>query len=165
MVKRQHLALAALATSACYGDMVSTQPAGDRFEGTPIDPTVELDCADPVEATSDGHHYEGLACLGCHTGAGAPEFSLAGTLYADPDGTTPLDGFNVSFVDADGSRIDVVTSLNGNFYSADPITFPVTAFVSACPDVVPMPILLTLGDCNGCHVAGDRITFSPQELP
>lgn len=155
-------ALFALLGAACYGDMVSTQPAGDRFEGTPIDPSLQLDCADPIEATDDGHHYEGMACLGCHiAGSSAPEFTLAGTLYADPDGTAPLDGLNVSLVDAAGSRVDVISALNGNFYSTDPINFPVTAFVSACPDVVPMPILLTLGDCNSCHVAGDRITFSP----
>jgi hypothetical protein len=154
-------ALLALMSAACYGDMTSTQPAGDRFEGTPIDPSVELGCADPVEATEDGHHYEGMACLTCHNGATAPAFTLGGTVYADPEGTTELDGLNVSLIDAAGARVDLVSGLNGNFYSTDAITFPVTAYVSACPDVVPMPILLTLGDCNSCHVAGDRITFSP----
>lgn len=153
-----------VALIGCYGDMVSTQPGpgdGDRFEGTPIDPNTPMSCADPVATSDDGHHFEGMACLGCHTGSTAPEFTLGGTLYADPDGTTALDGLNISLVDDSGAQIDLISALNGNFYSTDPIVFPVTAFVSACPDVVPMPILLAVGDCNSCHIPGDRITFSP----
>jgi hypothetical protein len=146
---------------ACYGDMVSTQPAGERFEGVPIDPTLSLTCADPVETIDDGHHNEGVACLGCHNGVAALAFTAGGTLYADPGGTTPLTGFKVSIIDADETPIDAFSALNGNFYATAPIVFPAVAFVSACPDVVPMPIQLTVGDCNSCHVVGDRITFAP----
>ena len=159
---RQLVALAsALVVSACFGDMVSTQPAGERFEGVPIDPTRELTCIDPIDTTDDGHHYEGMACTGCHNGTTAVEFTSGGTLYADPGGSMPLSGFSVSIIDSDDTQIDAVSGLNGNFYTSTPLVFPAIAYVSACPDSVPMPIQLTVGDCNGCHVAGDRITFSP----
>ena len=161
-MNRRHISLAAiLFGSACLGDMVSTQPAGERFEGVPVDPTVELTCIDPVTTTDDGHHYEGNACLGCHNGSTAVEFGAAGTLYADPAGATALSGFSVSIIDANDTQVDVISALNGNFYSFDAIAFPAVAYVSACPDTVAMPIKLTLGDCNSCHVASDRITFSP----
>ena len=150
-----------MSVSACVGDMVSTQPAGERFEGVPIDPSVTITCVDPITTSDDGHHYQGNACLGCHNGTTAVEFTAAGTLYADAVGAMPLSGFTVSIVDANKAQIDAVSATNGNFYTSSPITYPATAFVSACPDIVPMPIQLTLGDCNSCHVDGDRITFAP----
>lgn len=155
------IAAVAAALAGCYGDMISTNEVDPTFEGTPIDPALELTCADPVETADDGHHNQGTACLGCHNGATAIEFTLAGTLYADPDGTTPVTGLVVTALDNTGAEVTAVTAANGNFYTSDPVTFPVTLFASACPDVVPMPIISALGDCNSCHVAGDRITFSP----
>jgi hypothetical protein len=64
----------------------------------------------------------------------------------------------VTFRVAPGDRV-VVLGTRSRW--AEPVTFPITVFTSACPDVVPMPIISSLGDCNSCHVAGDRITFSP----
>lgn len=152
---------ALFAVAACYGDMISQQDNVAGFEGTPIDPSLELPCAEAVEPASDGVHYPGNACLGCHNGSLGPTFTVAGTLYADPDGAMALPGMNIRIIDATDSRIDLISAANGNFYTDVPVTLPATVYVAACPDVVPMPIELTLGDCNSCHSAGKRTAFSP----
>jgi hypothetical protein len=167
----------ALLGPACYGDLVSTRgdeadagadPGGSGAPGggsgadaAPIPEDVELVCADAQTPPGDGYHYPGMACGGCHNGSVGPAFAVGGTLYADPGGGAPVAGVTITLIDADGNRIDIVSAENGNFWSDQPAAFPVTAYASSCPDVVPMMTLAEAGDCNTCHAAGAAITFAP----
>lgn len=164
---------AALLATACYGDMVSTwsdpgapadpggEPGVDGPDAAPISGDAGLTCVDPQTSPGDGHHNPGLACASCHDGSIGPRFSVAGTLYADPGGATPVAGATITLVGADGSRIDLATADNGNFWTDRAIEFPVTTYASSCPDLAAMATKAGSGDCNGCHTAGDAITFAP----
>jgi hypothetical protein len=82
-------------------------------------------------------------------------------IAAAPGGGAPVAGVTITLIDADGNRIDIVSAENGNFWSDQAPAFPVTAYASSCPDVVPMMTLAEAGDCNTCHAAGAAITFAP----
>jgi cytochrome c553 len=75
-------------------------------------------------------HRAGQPCLTCHTdrGPGAPEFSVAGTIYATRTGTDGLAGVQVTLLDANNVSHVAQTNRVGNFYVPksewDP-TFPV----------------------------------------
>ncbi len=119
-------------------------------------------CTDPVAPADDGHHRPGDDCMSCHRqGGDATPYALAGTLYADAGGAAPVAGATLHFMDTAGLDAIVITAANGNFWSVDPITFPLVAFTARCPDVVPMVTALGEADlgCNraGCHTSGFRI--------
>lgn len=146
---------------ACDGT-VREQPSNTRPDAGPIAMVEPPPCDDPVAPTSDGHHHPGEDCLGCHSQGGeAPPYSFAGTVYDGPGGMAPVAGVTIHLIDSAGTDVIVTSQANGNFWSTDLVTFPVVAFGSACPDVVPM--LVPLGDpdgsCNasGCHTSGFRI--------
>ncbi len=103
---------------------------------------------------TSGHHNAGQDCLNCHNGATAPVFTLGGTLY-DSAGSA-LAGGTITVVDASGASVDVVSQLNGNFYTSQAFTFPVTVTASACPTTLPMTSKVSAGGCatGGCHVSG-----------
>ena len=165
---RTRIWLLVLLAAGCYGDMVSTraggaggggdEPSGPDAAG--IDPGIELACADPMAASEDGYHYPGMACLGCHNGSLGPAFTVGGTLFADAAGSTPVSGVNIHLIGADGGETRMLAAQNGNFWTAEPVAFPATAYVSSCPDVTPMSIQADLGDCNGCHGPGSHIAFA-----
>jgi hypothetical protein len=91
---------------------------------------------------------------GCHNHG----FTLSGTLFAAPTGTTPLVGASITVVDANGAMFDMVSQRNGNFYTSNPVAFPVTLTASRCPDVQQMSAMVATGNggCNktGCHATG-----------
>ena len=62
------------------------------------------------------------------------------------------------FIDANGVTGDMQTNLNGNFWWALPVAFPVKIIASSCPDIQPMTAMVTStgGGCNqaGCHSGG-----------
>jgi hypothetical protein len=123
-----------------------------------------VDCDDLVAANGDGHHNPGLACLNCHGGIGlAPTFTLGGTLYKDLNGGAPLAGATIRVTDGAGQSVKIVTAANGNFYSTQALTFPLTVAASACPDTVPMmaQVQQGQGSCNAanCHDADMRINL------
>ena len=66
--------------------------------------------------------------------------------------------FTIHVVDAKGQSLSLVTALNGNFYTATPVTYPVQVKASLCPSTVSMvgPVQAP-GSCNGCHSSGFRI--------
>ena len=157
--------LAMVACVGCYGDMVSTSasagPDGGAEPLIPIDPATDMSCLEAQATTDDGYHFEGQSCLGCHNGSVGPEFGVGGTLYADAEGTIPVAGAAIHILDADGAIIELTSSLNGNFWTPDPVASPFTVWASSCPDLSPMPYLSGSGDCNSCHAAGARMIFSP----
>jgi hypothetical protein len=122
----------------------------------------------------NGHHNAGMTCMtaGCHlignAGAGAPEYSYAGTLYKDTAGTQPYAGATI-IVTVGGTQHKVVTSATGdagpgagNFFIAKALATPPTAAMtgqtaaSACPNTTAMTESLVDngGNCNNCHRTG-----------
>jgi hypothetical protein len=97
-------------------------------------------------------------------GAGAPEFSYAGTIYKDAAGTMPYAGATV-LITIGGATKKMISATNGNFWAPPAlITAPSAAMAattkgSACPNTTPMGGSLTNaagGDCNSaaCHAPG-----------
>src|SRR5450432_320214 len=96
-----------------------------------------------------GHHNAGQDCLnGCHNHG----FTLAGTIYS---GGAALTGATVTVKDANGTTFDVVSQLDGNFYTTQAVTFPLTVYASSCPSMQPMVATVAAGGCNksGCHAS------------
>jgi hypothetical protein len=116
-------------------------------------------CRDFVDTFPSGHHNLGQACRGCHDGTGAPRFTASGTLF-DASRTEVVSGATIRIVDANGKKVEVVTALNGNFWTQEPLAYPLTVEATACPDVVPMVAKVPApGNCNagGCHDDTNRI--------
>jgi len=84
----------------------------------------------------------GQDCLSCHDGRGAPAFSAAGT-WAGP-------GATVTLTDSAQKVVTLVTNQVGNFYTAEPLAFPITVSV----DGRTMPDPAGYGGCNRCHGSG-----------
>jgi len=126
----------------------------------------------------NGHHNAGMTCMtaGCHlignAGAGAPEYSFAGTLYKDTGGTQPYAGATI-IVTVGGTQHKVVTSATGdagpgagNFFIAKALATPPSAAMtgttsaSACPNTNAMAenLVDNGGNCNNCHRTGGTTT-------
>lgn len=154
-------ALAVSASACVLGEQFPDPPAEEPEppDASPApDAFVDPSCEAPVFNAGDGHHNPGTECLGCHNGqttpeaAGAPIFSMGGTLFADRAGTIPRKGVTIVILDAVGRRLELVTQANGNFYSNINLTPPYITFASRCPDSnVPMIENFRDGDCNSCH--------------
>jgi hypothetical protein len=103
----------------------------------------------------DGHHNPGQDCMNaCHNHG----FTLAGTVYTSINSNTAVTGATISVTDANGQQLKIVTQLNGNFYTSQPVAFPVTVNASECPNIQKMTaqVVQGQGGCNrvGCHVSG-----------
>jgi hypothetical protein len=148
-----------LVCSACtVGNIPDPGPADDTVSEAPdADPGSSAACDPAVAGVGSGHHNPGLACISCHAGTAGPDFTVAGTLYDSANGTAPLAGATITITDADGVDHTIVTQTNGNFYSAEPMTMPLTIHASRCPDAATMPINAGVGECNSCHGAASRI--------
>jgi hypothetical protein len=127
---------------------------------------------DPVSANAaDGHHNAGQTCqqVGCHlvgnTGAGAPEYSISGTLWRDSGGASPYPGATIE-ITVGGTTHKIITASNGNFFlppalaPAPTAAAPGTTKASACPSTLPMTEQLVDngGNCNNCHRTGGTTT-------
>jgi hypothetical protein len=117
----------------------------------------------PVQATTMSSHNKGQDCLSCHATGQDPllRWTLAGTVWQDSFGTTPRTGATVTVVDARGLSLKLVTDVEGNFYTAQAVNFPITINASACPSTRAMVGKPTQGSCNssGCHDAGRPISL------
>ncbi len=126
-------------------------------------------CETAKTPRGDGRHNEGQGCLnagGCHGATpGSTVFTVAGTLYTTGAGAAPSAGSTIILVDGAGLEVKVVTSTNGNFYTSQAVTFPVTAKASLCPTTKAMTATAADGNCNSCHSpagqAGARINIAP----
>ena len=90
-------------------------------------------------------------CLRCHTGGEARKWTVAGTWRR---------GASVTVVAQDGKSVTMTGNDAGNFYTAEALTFPLTASV----DGVSMEPPLTYGGCNVCHHA-ETVTVGPLMAP
>ena len=124
---------------------------------------------EPAQTTLDtGHHNPGMDCGQCHFGQmqaqGAPIWTLAGTLFSQPNGGPPVVGGTIRIHQAGGAILKLVTAQNGNFYTIQAINFPITVEASRCPSTIAM-LATSPGpnvSCNNCHRAGVQ---GPMHLP
>jgi hypothetical protein len=114
-------------------------------------------CIALTTALTSGHHNAGAACAGCHNGTGATLWTASGTLYGTVSGGTAIAGATIVLTDANNQAVSIVTSTNGNFYTSTPLTYPVTARASGCPNDVAMVSKASSGDCNSCHNSTLRV--------
>ncbi len=166
----RHLVLAVIVIAGCTGEVT---PGGGSSGDTSLDAgssgggggggnldagmgdAAGFACRNQVASVGSGHHNPGQDCQGsCHNHG----FTLGGTLFAAANSTTPLSGATITVTDAAGKSFDIVSQANGNFYTSQPIKFPVTVTASECPSVAPMvaQVTATMDGCNqsGCHVTG-----------
>lgn len=158
------------------GDMKPTPGDGGLADGAPLPPvdgapippsdaaTLPPDaeaCAPPAATVPSGVHNPGAACATCHDGSLAPLWTVSGTLYTDLAGSAPVPGATIHVTDATGQALDLVTADNGNFWTTQAVTPPLTVAASRCPQTARMISPATTGNCNaaGCHDAGRRITL------
>ena len=167
----------ALAVGCDVGSVVANNQGGpDSGAGSDTGSNEGSDCEAVATANApDGHHNAGLSCMtaGCHlignAGAGAPEYSYAGTLYKDTAGTIPYAGGTV-IVSIGGMTYKMVAAATddsattgtpgiGNFFIPKVLATPPTGAMtgttkaSACPTTLPMatPLIDNGGNCNNCH--------------
>lgn len=126
----------------------------------PPDAPPPIMCKPAADNQATGNHNPGLDCQAgnCHGPASqnptAPQFTVAGTLYAAPTGATIVKYGIISIEDAKGVKLDLISAQNGNFYTSAPLTFPIKVYASKCPAIMPMVSTVQQGSCNACHVAG-----------
>jgi len=101
----------------------------------------------------------GEECVGCHTPgkkAGRWPFTAGGTVYRTPgdDPVPGLAGVRVTIADAKGKVLRLTTNRAGNFWTTEPLAFPVAvelqregsdrkAAVRSGP--------CAAGECHACH--------------
>ena len=119
-------------------------------------------CKDATNTVATGNHNPGLDCEAgnCHgpLGTAPGRWTVSGTLYAAPTGTTIVKYATISIVDAKGVKLDLVSSLNGNFYTTEALTYPIRVYASKCPSLMQMGSSVQDGSCNGCHKLGGATT-------
>lgn len=159
--------LFAVVLAAC-DDSAGTSQGGDATtaDSTTADATVDVQsdtpitCIPPTLTTGDGNHNAGMDCLSCHgdvTMELDSRWTVAGTLYDTATGTNPLAGATIIVTDADGKELSLVSASNGNFFTTEPVTLPLSVRASACPDDITMSSPATDGSCNTCHTDAMRI--------
>ena len=112
-------------------------------------------CIAAVASPGDGHHNPGAECLGCHNGNIATKWTVAGTLYGGNG--APLSGATIELVQGNGQTLRVATCANGNFYTSQAVTYPLTVRASQCPSDAPMVSTVQAGGCNSCHGSAMKI--------
>jgi hypothetical protein len=129
------------------GDAMLDAGADGNLQGGPDAAVFACRNREPLANLSNGHHNAGQNCLnGCHNHG----FSLAGTLYDAPTGGAIVKGGTITVIAANGQTFDVISQLNGNFYTSRAVEFPITVVASLCPDVKPMTTKVTAANA-GCN--------------
>ena len=132
--------------------------------GGGIDPVAANAVAGCETATADqlvagATMLPGRACGNCHKAGGqAAEhiFTVAGTVYSNPMGSCNSGGVanaTVEILKMDGSvQMTLTTNAVGNFYSHDPVMFPLKARVKATgKTTLEMAGAQSSGNCASCH--------------
>jgi len=84
----------------------------------------------------------GSNCLGCHDGGEAPRWTVAGTLQGQ--------GIAVPIRDAAGKSFTLHTNQAGNFWTAEPLRFPITVAAQG----MNFAVSAQQANCNTCHGSG-----------
>jgi len=163
-------ALLAFGAAACVGGTQDSGNGSGSDSGAPIDAKIDapklmwidaasgsgngLPCKNQVVPTpTDGHHFPGQSCFqACHNHG----WTVAGTLYTNNTGNTAFAGAHITITDSNNQVVDLITSANGNFYTTQPVAFPILTLASSCPSAVKMNVAVAASGraCNSCHVGG-----------
>jgi hypothetical protein len=95
----------------------------------------------------------GEDCLDCHDGRRAQSWTVAGTLFDSPQASPDagIEGADVLVTDSAGRMLTLRTNGAGNFYTAEPLTFPLRVEVQGHGTDVGMSMEAPSGSCNVCH--------------
>ncbi|MDB5216578.1 MAG: hypothetical protein JWO86_4505 [Myxococcaceae bacterium] len=115
------------------------------------------------------NHRPGQPCRACHGGSGpaSPEFTIAGTVYAQRDVAAAKSGVTVTITDATGATRQLTSNDVGNFYISidqwSPV-FPVNVKLDF-PGVPTKGMVTPIGRngaCASCHYGADNeLTHMP----
>jgi hypothetical protein len=109
----------------------------------------------------------GTDCLSCHREGGsaaASPLTVAGTVFATAQCPDSVEGALVHVRDAEGTELALSTNGVGNFFTAEPLTMPLTVWITRGDAVLEKPRSASSGDCNGCHQPdGPGYVRSPAE--
>jgi hypothetical protein len=110
---------------------------------------VQLACT-PAEGPS---MQPGADCMSCHNASHEFSWTAAGTVYRALDAARDqgVPGAEVELTDADGKTVVMQTTESGNFYTAEPLRFPLHSTVRHDGFSLSMPIPTPVGSCNSCH--------------
>jgi hypothetical protein len=94
----------------------------------------------------------GQDCFQCH-GRTAQAWSAAGTVFgaADSATTAGVSGAKIFLTDADGRAFTLTSNSSGNFYTAEPLKFPLRVQAEANGVRMAMSTAVNSGSCNSCH--------------
>lgn len=81
----------------------------------------------------------------------APRWTVAGTVFATEDGGRGVAGAKVHLVDALGATLTLETNAAGNFFTPEPLRFPLRASVEFGGVLHEMEPDVPYGGCNACH--------------
>jgi hypothetical protein len=114
--------------------------------------------ADQSTNHHDGSSHAGGDCLGCHTGAGAPKFAIAGTVFRSRSSSEGAAGVQVRVVNSAGVEIALVgTDAEGNFWWKNAAPLPAGSFVGVRDGSTKraMNASISVGACGqtSCHDA------------
>jgi YD repeat-containing protein len=87
----------------------------------------------------------GSNCLECHGGGGGEESGPRWTLA----GTWDRQGNRIAVRDAAGKAFTLTANRAGNFWTAEPLAFPLQVSVDGQP--MPGGVTSAQGSCNRCH--------------
>lgn len=94
----------------------------------------------------------GKDCMTCH-GEVAPAWTVAGTVFSSPDAGADagFEGTQVLVLDSDGKALTLSANSSGNFYTAEPLAFPIRVELQRGNKRMAMSDSPPLGSCNHCH--------------
>jgi hypothetical protein len=92
-------------------------------------------------------HHPGEDCLSCHA-----EFKLAGTVFADTEGTSPMPGVSLQMLNVDGGAV-LSSNAAGNVVSSD---VPDGSYLIQLGEISSKTwhAIPEQGSCNTCHEPG-----------
>ncbi len=141
---------------------VSSAPDADLADAAPDPFAAEPTCTSNSFWTEGNREspamHPGDACITCHSLLDGPAFTVAGTVFAS--GHEPVDcnggsaGGGPVTIEIKGAdeRVLVLTANSvGNFYSAQAVSFPITATIKYQDRERSMTLAQAEGDCNSCH--------------
>ena len=123
-------------------------------------PLAKAGCEPPTmgQLMSDPLMLPGRNCQSCHVPSGQAasyRFTISGTIFkslSSPCNTGGVSGAKIEILDMSGRVQTTLTSNSaGNFYTSDPITFPVRSRITK--DGVSRDMISTtaIGSCAACH--------------
>ncbi|MBX3233390.1 MAG: hypothetical protein KIT84_33890 [Labilithrix sp.] len=109
----------------------------------------------PSEESGDHHggaKHLGDDCMSCHTGAGAPRFALAGTIFASRTSSTGAARVQVRVVDPDGNEVALVgTDSSGNFWLRDAPDLPPGSWVGIRDEATTRVMKTAIAGAASCN--------------